>query len=261
MNVPAAGRRGIRDTLSGPWVASSIIAVSRTVRVSTCSQSSPPASSSRCGPTGTQPRLGFNPTRPHTAAGTRMEPPESVPCAIGTSPAATAAAAPPLDPPGLRPRSQGFRVGPRQVGSVTNSPANSGVLVRPRRVSPAARQRAASGASATAGGTCSSQRQEYVSCMPAMSMFMSLARKGTPHKGAVISTLRAASSAAGYARCTTALSDRSTDSIRAIAASASSDAVVSPRRTSSARPTPSKSMYSSGRIGKLYRAPRIFGME
>jgi len=76
--APQAGN-GMRDTLSGPAVTSSIVAVSRTLRVSTCSQSRPPASSSRCGPTGTHPRLGFNPTSPHTAAGTRIDPPESVP--------------------------------------------------------------------------------------------------------------------------------------------------------------------------------------
>ena len=84
-----------------PLVRSSMSAESRTVRVKTCSQSRPPANSSCCGPTGTQPRLGFRPTSPHAAAGTRIEPPESVPCAIGTMPEATAAAAPPLEPPGV----------------------------------------------------------------------------------------------------------------------------------------------------------------
>jgi len=40
-----------------------------------------------------------------------MEPPPSLPCAAGASPAATAAAAPPLDPPADRDRSQGVRAG------------------------------------------------------------------------------------------------------------------------------------------------------
>ena len=45
-------------------------------------------------------------------AGPRMEPPPSLAWATGTIPAATAAAAPPLDPPALCARLQGLRVGP-----------------------------------------------------------------------------------------------------------------------------------------------------
>lgn len=48
----------------------------------------------------------------------RIEPAASVPCAIGTIPAATAAPAPPLEPPALRPRSHGLRVAPYSTGSV-----------------------------------------------------------------------------------------------------------------------------------------------
>src|ERR1700682_3474948 len=103
---------------------------------------------------------------------------------MGTMPDAPAGAAPPLDPPGLRLRSQGFFVAPRHVGSVTKSAANSGVLVRPSIDSPALRQRAASGASTVARGSPSSQRHEDVRCNPSTSIFMSLARNGTPAKGA-----------------------------------------------------------------------------
>jgi len=39
--------------------------------------------------------------RPQWEAGIRIEPPPSVPWASGRMPAATAAAEPPLDPPGL----------------------------------------------------------------------------------------------------------------------------------------------------------------
>ena len=42
----------------------------------------------------------------------RTEPPPSLPCAAGTMPAATAAPAPPEEPPGVRSGSQGLRVGP-----------------------------------------------------------------------------------------------------------------------------------------------------
>ena len=52
------------------------------------------------GPSDTRPRAGLSPTSPQQAAGIRIEPPPSLPCAIGTIPAATAAAEPPLEPPG-----------------------------------------------------------------------------------------------------------------------------------------------------------------
>src|SRR3954452_1276275 len=88
-----------------------------------------------------RPRLGLSPTRPQQAAGMRIEPPPSLPCAIGTIPAATAAADPPLDPPGVREPSHGLRVGPVKRGSVVGRIANSGRLVIPTITNPAARSR------------------------------------------------------------------------------------------------------------------------
>ena len=67
----------------------------------------------------------------------RIEPPPSVACAIGAMPAATAAAEPPLEPPALRPRRQGFRVGPKSRGSVEEASPSSGVLVLPKITRPA----------------------------------------------------------------------------------------------------------------------------
>ena len=58
------------------------------------------------------------PNSPQTLAGMRIEPPPSLPCANGSSPAATAAPAPPLDPPAERVRSQGVRAGGATSGSV-----------------------------------------------------------------------------------------------------------------------------------------------
>ena len=52
------------------------------------------------------------PTTPQSDAGWRIEPPVSEPSAQSASPAATAAAEPPLEPPGTVARSQGLRVGP-----------------------------------------------------------------------------------------------------------------------------------------------------
>jgi hypothetical protein len=46
-----------------------------------------------------RPRPGLSPTSPQAAAGMRMEPPPSLACAMGTTPAATRAAAPPEEAP------------------------------------------------------------------------------------------------------------------------------------------------------------------
>ena len=52
------------------------------------------------------------PVMPQYAAGWRTEPPVSVPVAIGARRAATAAAEPPEEPPGMRCVFQGLRAGP-----------------------------------------------------------------------------------------------------------------------------------------------------
>ena len=56
-------------------------------------------------------------------------------------PAATAAAEPPLEPPGEWSVLHGLRVGPHASGSVVGRLPNSGLLVRPAITSPAARKR------------------------------------------------------------------------------------------------------------------------
>ena len=60
----------------------------------------------------TAPYVGRTPTIPVSAAGCRIEPPVSEPTASGASKAETAAADPPEDPPGVRVRSHGLKVGP-----------------------------------------------------------------------------------------------------------------------------------------------------
>jgi hypothetical protein len=52
------------------------------------------------------------PKTPQKDAGTRMEPPASLPSSRGTMPAASAAAEPPEEPPSDRIRSWGLLVGP-----------------------------------------------------------------------------------------------------------------------------------------------------
>jgi hypothetical protein len=65
-----------------------------------------------------RPRRGLRPTSPQQEAGTRIDPVPSPPEAAGTTPAATAAADPPLDPPGVIDGDHGFTVGPNSDGSV-----------------------------------------------------------------------------------------------------------------------------------------------
>ena len=67
-----------------------------------------------------------------------MEPPPSLPMAMGQSPAARAAPAPPLDPPGVRSVFHGLRHGSLTLFSVVPDCPNSGVLVLPRTMAPAA---------------------------------------------------------------------------------------------------------------------------
>ena len=70
-----------------------------------------PARSGNSGPPETRPRVGLMPNSPQTLDGIRIDPPPSLPCAAGASPAATAAAAPPLEPPADLVRSHGVRAG------------------------------------------------------------------------------------------------------------------------------------------------------
>ena len=81
------------------------------------------------GPFGIRPYVAFNPKRPLKPAGPRMEPPPSLPVAIGKRPPATAAAVPPEDPPGVRSGFHGFRVVPCRTVEVQLMPPNSGAVV------------------------------------------------------------------------------------------------------------------------------------
>src|SRR5512132_309636 len=89
----------------------------------------------------TRPYVGLTPTMPQKAAGCRTEPPVSEPSAMGTIPAATAAAEPPDDPPGTRSGLIGFFVGPYALCSVDEPIANSSMFVLPNGIAPAARRR------------------------------------------------------------------------------------------------------------------------
>src|SRR5204862_3183656 len=107
---------------------------------------------------GTSPSVCLNPTTPQQAAGMRLDPPPSVPMPIGASPAATAAAAPPDDPPQVRDKSHGLAVRPNNGASVKHLWPNSGDVVLPTRIAPAVFSRATAGESAA--GTLSASAQE-----------------------------------------------------------------------------------------------------
>src|SRR5438105_1974110 len=89
---------------------------------------------------------------PQNEAGTRIDPAPSVPTAIGPRPAATAAAAPPLEPPGVCPRLHGLRALPVRMESPVAFQPKSGAVVLPNTMAPAARTRSTTTASRDAGG-------------------------------------------------------------------------------------------------------------
>src|ERR1700693_1481197 len=115
--------------MSGPDVASSNAALSRTERVMACSAASPLRASPKSGPRGLRARVGLSPKTPQHEAGRRIEPPPSLAWAIATMPAATAAADPPLEPPVVRAVSQGLRLGPKSRGSGGGRKADPGGVV------------------------------------------------------------------------------------------------------------------------------------
>src|SRR5690606_36024514 len=87
---------------------------------------------------GTRPGVGRSPVTLQNEAGLRSEPPMSEPSASGTMRQASAAAAPPLLPPALFDRSYGLRVAPNTSFTVWEPVPNSGVLVLPIVMPPAA---------------------------------------------------------------------------------------------------------------------------
>src|SRR5271163_5269233 len=112
-------------------MASSMAALSRTERDRTWWTDRPPQPSPTRGPEGVRARVGYRPKSPQQEAGMRIEPPPSLPCASGAIPVATAAAAPPEDPPAVSERFQGLRVAPVRLVSVDGASPSSGVVVLP----------------------------------------------------------------------------------------------------------------------------------
>src|SRR5688572_28805547 len=119
------------------------------------------------------------PNRPVNEHGMRIEPPPSVPTARGPMPAATAAAAPPEEPPGVLAVFQGLRVMPVSGLSHTPFQPNSGVVVLPRITAPCSRTRAVAGASSVHGPWASTVFEPRSVGQPLVNR-ISLIDSGTP---------------------------------------------------------------------------------
>src|SRR5207302_4316096 len=128
---------------------------------------------------GTRPNEGFKPKSPVKLHGMRIEPPPSVPSASAPMPAASAAAAPPDEPPGVFAGFHGLRVMPVSALSVTPFQPNSGVVVLPSSTTPCSRRRAVAGASSFHGPLGSTVFDPRSVGQPFVRM-MSLIDTGTP---------------------------------------------------------------------------------
>src|SRR6201995_2447643 len=178
----------------GPLITSRTPAASRTVRVTAPSITLPAHASPAAGPWLTRPRVGLSPTRPHSLAGMRMEPPPSLACATATRPAATAAADPPDQPPVECAGSHGLRAGGKLRGSVVTVVPISGTLVRPSGTKPAARNCSAR-YDVTGNATSRNGPSPNAVVSPATVQPMSLNRIGTPRNGPSGGPLSASASA------------------------------------------------------------------
>src|SRR3954463_3821793 len=109
------------------------------------------------GAVGTRPFCGLSPNSPQQAAGMRTEPAPSEPSAALASPAATAVADPPLEPPLVRCGSHGLRVTPKVGDSVNGVAISSGTCVLPMITAPARRRGVTPSESAGGGPGSESQ--------------------------------------------------------------------------------------------------------
>ena len=91
--------------------------------------------------------MGFNAQIPQKCAGTRTDPPPSLPTPPAEHPEAIAAASPPLDPPLDLSKFHGLLVFPLNKLFVSYAIKYSGVFVFPKTIAPARRNRATNGAS------------------------------------------------------------------------------------------------------------------
>jgi hypothetical protein len=143
----------------------------------------------------------------------------SLPCPIAIMPLATADAAPPLDPPGVWPRSHGFSVEPCSALLANQRYANAGELLRPTKMAPAWRRCRVCALSSCAIASAMATMPSVVA-WPAWWVLILIA-VGTPCSGpsacpaaTIASATRAASSASSAETSTNAFSVPLTASIR-----------------------------------------------
>jgi hypothetical protein len=108
----------------------------------------------------------------------RIDPAPSDPCAMGSSLAATAAPAPPLEPPAVCQTFQGLRVGGCVSGSVTGMAPSSDVAVLPRMTKPPPRSAATVRSSRGRNRGIAARDPKRVQAK--RTTFMSLMPMGTP---------------------------------------------------------------------------------
>src|SRR4029077_8870524 len=84
----------------------------RAIGPTTPIQEKAPAPGGKCPVAGMRPGVGFSPQIPQKCAGTRIEPPPSLPTPPAEQPEAIAAASPPLEPPAEYARFHGLLVFP-----------------------------------------------------------------------------------------------------------------------------------------------------
>ena len=95
---------------------------------------------------GMRPHSDLSPTMPQHAAGRRIEQPVSLPMPMSQSPAASAAALPPDDPPVVRPGCAGLRTVPYHGFWLVTPHANSCRFALPTITAPASTSRCTAGA-------------------------------------------------------------------------------------------------------------------
>ena len=125
-----------------------------------------------------------------------MLPPESEPIPNPEHPAATAAASPPLDPPGVRVTSYGFEVRPKTSLTVSSPPPHGGQLVLPTTTAPADRSRATTTASLPA--TMPTRSGTPATSGSPATPSVSLTVKGTPQSGPAKGSTKSASATTAF---------------------------------------------------------------
>ena len=197
-------------------------------------------------------RCALRPTSPQQAAGIRSEPPPSLPWAIGTMPAATAAAAPPEEPPGVRSGPTGCGPGRSAAARSPGRIPYSGSFVVPTITKPASRSRAHDGM-VVGGDVVAHQVAAHGQPQPGHGAVVLDRDRHAGERARVAGPIAsAAASAPSWSTWTKAPSSGSSASIRAQRALTSSRAESSPARTSAASSPTGANMSSDTR--RAYRA-------